>query len=479
MNSKRTIWLVGLMMAVSAVTVAQAPLGINYQGVARSADGSPLINQVIGLRISITSGPDGSADYSEEHHPETNEFGLFAVVIGQGQSSGSIGAVDWAAGNKWLQIEIDPQDNSNYMLVGTQQMMSVPYALYAGNATALTPGYGIAITNGQINNVLPDQVVNLTGTGATTITGTYPNFTINSTDNVDDADADPTNEIELPPTATANQVLKWNGTAWVAGPDDTADGDADTTNELQTISRTGTTVTLSNSGGSFSVDDADADPTNEIELPPTATANQVLKWNGTAWVAGPDDTADGDTNPANEYNTAGSFAANNTLRITDGGGNVDVPLGPLNANLDAGNQRVANLADPVNPQDAVNLQYLEAKDATDYAFKTNISDTGTGAPLTFDLSAVDFDDGALISGTQIQITETGVYLFSIQGTSTNNASLVINVNNSIDYPVDLINLTRYYDAILLKLNAGDIVELRATSTTSGEAFTLEFFGYKI
>ena len=108
MKVRFTISLLGLMMLTSYLIMAQTPLGINYQGIARSADGSPLINQFIGLRVSITSGPDGSSDYTEEHHPETNAFGLFAVVLGQGQSSVNFAEVDWGAGNKWLQIEIDP-----------------------------------------------------------------------------------------------------------------------------------------------------------------------------------------------------------------------------------------------------------------------------------------------------------------------------------------------------------------------------------
>ena len=73
-------------------------------------------------------------------------------------------------------------------------------------------------------------------------------------DGVDDADNDPTNEIELPSTGTTNDILTWNGTAWVAQVND-------------------------------GVDDADNDPTNEIELPSTGTTNDVLTWNGTAWVA--------------------------------------------------------------------------------------------------------------------------------------------------------------------------------------------------
>ncbi len=67
---------------------------------------------------------------------------------------------------------------------------------HMGPAGALIPGAGIDITGPVISNTEPDQVVNLTDSGATTVTGTYPNFNINSTDNVNDADASTTNEIQ-------------------------------------------------------------------------------------------------------------------------------------------------------------------------------------------------------------------------------------------------------------------------------------------
>lgn len=50
-------------------------------------------------------------------------------------------------------------------------------------ATAVyTAGTAISVTNNVITNTAPDQVVALTQGGATTISGTYPNFTISSTD---------------------------------------------------------------------------------------------------------------------------------------------------------------------------------------------------------------------------------------------------------------------------------------------------------
>ncbi len=49
--------------------------------------------------------------------------------------------------------------------------------------TTYTAGNGISISGTTITNSAQDKTVSLTGTGATTVSGTYPNFTINSTDN--------------------------------------------------------------------------------------------------------------------------------------------------------------------------------------------------------------------------------------------------------------------------------------------------------
>ena len=63
---------------------------------------------------------------------------------------------------------------------------------YVGTVTSvsLTAGTGISISGGPVTssgaieviNTAPDQTVVLTGTGTTSVTGTYPNFTINSAD---------------------------------------------------------------------------------------------------------------------------------------------------------------------------------------------------------------------------------------------------------------------------------------------------------
>ncbi|MCR9052888.1 MAG: hypothetical protein ACE362_21700 [Phaeodactylibacter xiamenensis] len=119
-----------------ATSFAQAPEKMNYQGVARDLSGSPLSDQQISLRISILEGStSGTISYAETHNVTTNSLGLFSVQVGSGDPlSGSFSAINWAVSTHYLQLEIDETGGADYTLAGTNQLLSVPYALYAKNA---------------------------------------------------------------------------------------------------------------------------------------------------------------------------------------------------------------------------------------------------------------------------------------------------------------------------------------------------------
>ena len=136
---------------VTLLSIAQSPNIMNYQGVARNAAGNVLPNQPIGLRLSILSGtPSGPAVYSETRNVTTNAFGLFNVQVGSPgaiTSTGTIAGVNWTAfgvgsGSKFLQVEIDPVGGTSYVNVGSTQLVSVPYSLYAGAAAPVGPAGG-------------------------------------------------------------------------------------------------------------------------------------------------------------------------------------------------------------------------------------------------------------------------------------------------------------------------------------------------
>jgi len=127
---------IGLVLGVKA----QAPQQFNYQGAARNANGTPLANKNISLRISILDASStGTVQYSEVRNVVTNALGLYAISIGSSgvsSVSGSISGVTWASGLKFVKVEIDPDNGTNFNLAGTAQLLSVPYALYAANGPA-------------------------------------------------------------------------------------------------------------------------------------------------------------------------------------------------------------------------------------------------------------------------------------------------------------------------------------------------------
>lgn len=120
-----------------SITLGQAPQAFNYQAVARDAAGSPLINQSIGIQFNILSGSSmGAIVYSEVYTVTTNSNGLFNIQVGNGTPvSGNFSIIDWGANDYFLQVALDPNGGSNYQIFGTSQLLSVPYALHAGNGS--------------------------------------------------------------------------------------------------------------------------------------------------------------------------------------------------------------------------------------------------------------------------------------------------------------------------------------------------------
>lgn len=114
---------------------AQVPNGIPYQAVARNSSGVILANQKIRVRFSIhdnTAG--GTVVYQETFNPTTTALGLFNVNVGTGTvASGTFSGINWGTNAKYMQVELDPTGGTSYVDMGTQQMMSVPYAFYSGN----------------------------------------------------------------------------------------------------------------------------------------------------------------------------------------------------------------------------------------------------------------------------------------------------------------------------------------------------------
>jgi hypothetical protein len=121
-----------LLIAFAAhAAFAQSPQAFKYQGVARNSSGIELANTALTVRATIHDiTPTGTIVYQETQAVTTNSFGLFSINLGSGSvTSGTFSAVNWGGNAKYLQQEID--FGSGFQNMGTSQLLSVPYALYA------------------------------------------------------------------------------------------------------------------------------------------------------------------------------------------------------------------------------------------------------------------------------------------------------------------------------------------------------------
>ena len=156
------------------LTFAQTPQSFEYQAVVRDASSNILVNQVVGIQITLKQGSaTGASVYQETFSTTTNLYGLVNLQIGTGSTGDDFTTINWANGSYFIEVALDVSGGTSYAIMGTSQLLSVPYALHAKTVEV---------------------------------------------DNVDDADNDPTNEIELPSSANVGDVLTWNGSNWIASP---------------------------------------------------------------------------------------------------------------------------------------------------------------------------------------------------------------------------------------------------------------------
>lgn len=118
---------------VSTLLFSQAPEGINYQAVMRNSSGNLVTNSTVAIRVQIRQGSaTGSAVYQERQSIVSSSQGLINMVIGAGTpQTGTFNAINWAVGPFFVNLGVDFSNGVNYQDFGTQQLMSVPYALYA------------------------------------------------------------------------------------------------------------------------------------------------------------------------------------------------------------------------------------------------------------------------------------------------------------------------------------------------------------
>ena len=138
---KKILFLLGIVLG-SHIAFAQVPEKMSYQAIIRNATGQVLPNQSIAIKASILQGsPAGAAVYSERLTGNTNTNGLITLEIGSGTVlTGTFNTINWSTGSYYLKTETDLAGGTNYTIIGTSQLLSVPYAMFAKSAGAVSGG---------------------------------------------------------------------------------------------------------------------------------------------------------------------------------------------------------------------------------------------------------------------------------------------------------------------------------------------------
>ena len=129
----------------------QSPSKMSYQAVIRNTNNALVKSAKIGMKITVLKGSEnGAVVFSQTIQDSTNSNGLISAQIG----GSGFEAIDWSTGVYFVKTETDPLGGSNYTITSNQQMLSVPYALYAEKSGSVGPKGdkgepGISGTNGK------------------------------------------------------------------------------------------------------------------------------------------------------------------------------------------------------------------------------------------------------------------------------------------------------------------------------------------
>ena len=223
---KKIFFLLAMLCFAGIALQAQAPQGINYQGVARDNMGNAISKTAIAVKFHILQS--SSSVYVETHTTTTDTFGLYSLVIGNGTPvSGTFNSIPWSAGNISVQVDI------NGSPIATTLFQSVPYALYSGSSssgvTSVTSNNtnNINIVTSGTSSVTVDLATVTTNTGTFGGTTTIPQITVDQYGRV---------------TSASNQTITTSGVTSVTG---TGPITATTSGGVVTVS-TNTVITAGN-----------------------------------------------------------------------------------------------------------------------------------------------------------------------------------------------------------------------------------------
>ena len=127
--------LLYILLIFPSLLFAQVLQFINYEATAYDLNGLAILSQEINVRLSIIKSVGSeSSEWIEIHEVVTSDKGLFTLKIGNGSKIGghliAFEDIDWLHETYFLKIELDLNKSGVYLDFGTQQLMTLPYAVY-------------------------------------------------------------------------------------------------------------------------------------------------------------------------------------------------------------------------------------------------------------------------------------------------------------------------------------------------------------
>ncbi len=186
--------------AGGTVPLSQIPAsiqgGLNYQGTWNASTNTPTLTSSVG---------------SKGHYYAVSVAGSTNL---NGITDWNIGDLAVYDGTAWQKIDNTDAVTSVNGFTGSVVLTTTnvaegtnEYFTTARARSSVSAGTAITYDNvtGVITNAAPDQIVALTGAGTTTVSGTYPNFTISSADSK-------VGDVVGPTSATDNAITRYDGT---------------------------------------------------------------------------------------------------------------------------------------------------------------------------------------------------------------------------------------------------------------------------
>ena len=136
MKSLLLIYIIMSGIYIKGYSQIKAP--IRFQGIARNEQGVLLADKQMNVRISLLKDSNEKRPiYQEIKSVKTNVLGMFFVELGQAEmgkvTTGTVfEAIEWDDSVQFIQVEIDPNNQLQFIQLGIQTISAVPYAFYAG-----------------------------------------------------------------------------------------------------------------------------------------------------------------------------------------------------------------------------------------------------------------------------------------------------------------------------------------------------------